>query len=131
MSTFIINGRNMGNLSGGSFSMIDGDLIVNGKRVDLESFGDAKVFNITVHGDVDSIDGTFSEITVNGNAGSARSRSGNVTVTEGVSGSAESVSGNVRIGGSVTGNAKSVSGKIVIEGDVHGKVSTVSGKISR
>ena len=111
MSTFSINGKVM-NMSGGSISIIDGNVIIDGKQVDMSGFGDAKVFNIVVQGDVEKVDGAFSSITVEGNASSVKS-----------------VSGTVKVDGDVEGNVSTVSGTVKVAGNIEGNVSTVSGSV--
>jgi hypothetical protein len=111
-STFTINGKVINMSKGGNISVHDGDLIIGGSSINLSQFGDEKVFNIVIQGDVESVNGEFATVDVAGDAGSVKT-----------------VSGKVNIEGNVLGNIATVSGKVVVEGGVAGKISTVSGKV--
>lgn len=111
-NTFSINGQVINIPSGGSFSFSNGDIIVGDKSFNLSEFGDDKVVNIVVHGDVDSIDSGFSSVTVNGNVDSVQTVSGSVKVEGEVRGSVKTVSGSVKAAGSIHGNVKTVSGSV-------------------
>ena len=93
-STFIINGRRM-NISGGNVSIDNGNLIINGTSVDLSSFGDEKVFNIVIQGNVETIDGEATSVTVEGDVGSVKGMSGTVKVAGDVKGNISTMSGKV------------------------------------
>jgi hypothetical protein len=63
MNIININGKTI-HTNGSSISINNNQLYIDGK---LQDQGDVKVFNITVEGDVGSISGGFSDITVGGN----------------------------------------------------------------
>lgn len=110
-----INGRSM-NITGGKDIYINnGDVIIDGKRVDIDEYvGDSKTISISVQGNVESISGTAANITVEGNANTVKSQSGDVTVH-----------------GSVSKSVSTMSGDATVLGDVGGSVSTMSGDINR
>ena len=111
-SIFFINGQRM-EMKGSGGVIINGDKItLNGTDVDLTQFGEAKVFNITVEGNVEKVHTTSGDVTVKGNAGSVTSTSGDVNVTGAVSGEVRTVSGDVVVRGGVAGNVRTVSGDI-------------------
>ena len=113
MSTFSINGRVINMEDGANVNVHNGNLIVGGVNIDLDSFGDAKVFNIVVQGNIESVNGEFASITVEGDAGSVKGMSGKVSVEGDVLGSVSTMSGAVKVAGGIKGNASTMSGKIV------------------
>ena len=108
MNTIIINGKRIVS-QGRNISVINGQVIVDGKVVELD---EAPVYNIVVEGNVEEISGEFASITVNGDARTVSTISGNAEVGNNVSGNVSSVSGNVNVQGSVAGRASSVSGNV-------------------
>jgi DUF4097 and DUF4098 domain-containing protein YvlB len=107
-----INGRKT-TFSGQNITITNGKVIIDGKEANVDEFATDKVFNIVVHGDVDSISGEFTDVTVEGSAGTI-----------------STISGDVEVNGDVDGNIKTVSGDVDVNGDVDGNVSTVSGDIN-
>jgi hypothetical protein len=111
-SNIFINGKSV-SVSGQSITMVNGQVIVDGKPVNLDEYADdTKVFNIVVEGNVQSVSGGFADITVAGNAGSVNSQSGSVDVEGDVSGSVSTMSGSVRVKGDIGGNVSTMSGSI-------------------
>jgi len=111
-SNIFINGKSV-SISGQSISIINGQVIVDGKQVNLDDYADdTKVFNISVEGNVERISGGFADIVVSGNAGSVNSQSGSVTVEGDVSGSVSTMSGSVRVQGAIGGSVSTMSGSI-------------------
>ena len=114
MNTITINGKTI-SVDGGSFdsvSVINGNVFVNGNKVNTDEFASAPVINIVVEGPVTSVSNQSGDVTVKGDAGSVKSTSGNVEVEGGVKGSVNTVSGDVRAGGSIGGSVNTVSGDI-------------------
>lgn len=111
-NTFSINGRVINMPSGSNVSFENGNIVVGSSSFNLSEFGDEKVVNIVVHGEVGSIDGGFASVTVNGNVDSVQTVSGSVDIEGEVRGSVKTVSGAVRAAGSIHGNVKTVSGSI-------------------
>ena len=107
----IVNGVEITNNGSGiqSFNVTKGNLIINGETVKLD---DSPVFNIVVEGAVQEVSGDFADITVNGDAGSVSSMSGDVRVTGQVNGSISTMSGDATVKGSVAGSVSSMSGDI-------------------
>ena len=87
-----------------------GQVIIDG--VDVTP--DSKIVNITVTGDVRNIEGSFSDIKIEGN----------------VTGEVNTGSGDIEIGGNVGGSVKTGSGDVEIGGSVFGSVRTGSGDIT-
>lgn len=110
MNTIFINGKRIVT-SGGSISVIDGKVIIDGNDVDLGQFSE-KVINIVVEGNVNSITSSSADVTVNGGTGSINTQSGDVKVKGDVAGSVSTMSGDVNVKGKVEGNVKTMSGDI-------------------
>lgn len=110
MNTVTINGQRIVT-NGGSISVIDGKVTIDGKDVDLGQFKE-KVINIVVEGNVDSITSSSADITVNGSTGAINTQSGDVKVKGDVAGSVSTMSGDVTVKGKVEGNVKTMSGDI-------------------
>lgn len=110
MSTIFINGQRI-TTSGGSISVIDGKVTIDGKNVDLGQFSE-KVINIVVEGNVNSITSSSADVTVNGGTGAINTQSGDVKVKGDVTGSVSTMSGDVSVKGKVEGNVKTMSGDI-------------------
>lgn len=87
---------------------IKGDrVIVDGVEQDGSLVGPVSV---TVHGDVEALDGGFAEVTVTGSCGSVKTMSGDVRCGD-VTGDVGTMSGDVTCG-KVAGNVKTMSGDI-------------------
>jgi hypothetical protein len=105
-----INGNRVNNIkSNGNISIINGKVIVDGQTLELD---DSPVFNITIEGNVDKIDGEFASVEVTGDAGTVSTMSGDVTVKGGVNGSVSTMSGDVNAKGGVGGSVSTMSGDI-------------------
>lgn len=88
-SGIVINGATY---SGQNVTITDGDVFIDGKKVNSK---DAKVINITVHGDVGKIDTQSADVTVNGTVkGDVETMSGDVTAGK-IEGDAETMSGDI------------------------------------
>ena len=98
-----INGNKF---TGNNVSINNNTLVIDGVIQDFEL---GKEVNITVHGDVDTINSNSGTIKAN-NVGKIKTKSGNITC-QAVSGSVKSMSGNIDCG-SVAGNIKTLSGNI-------------------
>jgi len=109
----IINGKrfDLGSAAR-NVSVVNGKVIVDGKHIDLDGFADTPVFNITIEGNVDKVDGEFSTVKVIGNTGDVKTMSGDVRVEGDVVGSVSTMSGDAKIKGNVGGSVKSMSGDI-------------------
>lgn len=103
-----INGKTYENIRG-NMTITDKGIFVNGKPI--EEYKEPFVVNLTIEGNVESVT-SESDVTVNGEVGSAATRNGNITVT-----------------GNVLGNAETRNGNIVVKGDVHGDATTRNGNI--
>jgi hypothetical protein len=108
--SIIINGRQI-NASGRSVSVVNGNVIIDGRRIDVEP---ASVYNIVVEGNVEEVSGDFAKIEVKGNAESIKT-----------------MSGSARVEGAVAGSVSTMSGSVSVRGSVGGSVSTMSGNISK
>lgn len=84
-----------------------GKVTVDGVAQDGELVGD---INITVYGDVESLDNTSGDVTCK-NVGSVKTVSGDIDCDH-VSGSVKSVSGDVKCA-AIQGNVNTVSGDII------------------
>jgi hypothetical protein len=110
MNGIFINGRQIFS-SGGSISVMNGKVTIDGEDVDLGQFKE-KVINIVVEGNVNSITSSSADITVNGNSGSISTSSGDIKAKGDVSGSITTMSGDVSVKGKVEGNVSTMSGDI-------------------
>ena len=104
-----INGKEYKNIKG-TVNITDKGVYVNGKP--LEEYEEPVVVNITIKGNVESIEAENSDVTVEGDAGSIVSKNGNITVK-----------------GNAKSNVESKNGNIIVKGDVSGDVSTKNGNI--
>lgn len=100
----VIDGREF---TGGSISIVNGKVTVDGVVQDGQLVGDVK---IDVHGDVVSMNSESGDVTVTGSCGSVQTMSGDVKC------------------GDVSGNVKTMSGDVIC-GAIGGGVSTMSGDI--
>ncbi len=102
---FIINGKTYS----GNSATINGDkVIIDGVEQCIE---DSKNINVTIHGDVSSIDLAAGKVNVTGSAEEIKTQSGDIKCGN-VSGSAKTMSGDIKCG-SVGGNASTMSGDII------------------
>ena len=125
----IINGRVYNHVSG-VVTIENGCMLVNGKPIEDWSESDEKVINITIEGNVDSLDVSIcNAITVNGDANKVKTGSGDITVEGNVDGDVKTGSGDIQCG-NVDGDVSTGCGDVKC-GDVRGRVSTGMGDISR
>lgn len=110
MNTIFINGKKI-TTSGGSISVINGKVIIDGDDVDLGQFKE-KVINIVVEGNINSVSSSSADVTVNGSSGAVTTSSGDVKVKGDVAGSVTTMSGDVNVKGKVDGSVKTMSGDI-------------------
>ena len=100
MNTCVINGKRYDLPENASVSVNNGKVYVNGKPfVDSKDFKE-KTINITIEGNVGSIEATTGSVLVKGNSETIKTGSGNVTVN-----------GDVRCN-AIYGNANTVSGDV-------------------
>lgn len=101
----VIDGREF---KGGNLQ-IDGNgkVIVDGVVQDGSLTGP---ISVTVHGDVQSLSGNLSEVSISGHAGEVRTVSGDVKCGD-VAGNVTTVSGDVQAK-TISGNVKTVSGDV-------------------
>ena len=122
MAQIIINDQTV---IGRSISVINGKVIVDGKEISVKD--DAKVINISVQGDVDSIDADVCRtIEVTGAVNSIKTTSGDVSCGD-VAGDVTSTSGDVQAQ-NIKGSVRTVSGDVTAN-TIGGPVKTVSGSI--
>ena len=89
---------------------VQGDLvIVDGKRIDLP---ETKNIEITVNGNVNTIESSIASVVVTGDVSQINNKSGDIIVNGNVSGNVNNVSGDIKVKGNVTGSAHTVSGDI-------------------
>jgi hypothetical protein len=104
MSSISINGTVY---QGNSIVVTGNKVVINGQDVTP----DAKVINITVDGDVDSVSAEYCQkIIVNGNAKTVTSQSGDIECKD-VTGNVKTMSGDVKCG-TVAGSVRSTTGDI-------------------
>lgn len=121
----VING---GTISGEVIEIKDGRMFVNGKPFEDWSESDEKVINITINGNVDSLDVVCcSSITISGDAKKVKTGSGDIKVNGSVSGDVKTGSGDVECS-DVEGDVSTGSGNVHC-GYVRGRVSTGMGNI--
>lgn len=108
---------------GHSVSIVDGAFIVDGKKMTIEemvangvaTYGgkakDEKTLEVTINGDVKSINGDATKFVVNGDCGSITTNMGDIDVKGNVGGSAHTNMGNIMCG-NVGGNASTNMGNI-------------------
>ncbi len=105
-SRIVVNGQDF---VGGSVSIVDGSIVVDGKVV---ASAMTPRIEIHVHGDVDVLKTAAGDVSVTGNAKEVTTTSGDIRCAD------------------VGGNVSTVSGDVQAK-TIHGRVSTVSGDISR
>jgi hypothetical protein len=121
MSKITINGVTY--QGGNSVVAIGNRVLIDGKDVTP----DAKIINITVDGDLDSVSADCCQkIIVNGNAKSVNTQSGDIECKD-VTGSVKTMSGDVEAG-NVGGDISTMSGDVKC-GTVAGSVRTTTGDI--
>ena len=103
-----VNGKTYENITG-NMVITDKGIFVNGKPI--EEYKEPFVVNLTIEGRVESVT-SEGDVEVNGEAGSALSKNGNITVK-----------------GNVLGNVETKNGNIIVKGDVHGDATTKNGNI--
>ena len=128
MNVCVVNGKRY-ELPDGSISIINNEIYVNNKKyVDGNDFKE-KTLNITIQGNVGSIESPSGSITVEGNAKTVSSTSGNITIKNGVTGNVSTTSGDVEINGDVSGDVRTMSGDVRC-GNIQGEAKSMSGDIS-
>lgn len=129
MGRCTINGKVYNNING-VVTIENGRMLVNGKPIEDWSDSDCKTINITIEGNLESLDVTScNSITVNGDVKKVKTGSGDVTVRGSVGGDVQTGSGDVECG-NVDGDVSTGSGN-VHSGDVRGRVSTGMGNVYR
>lgn len=108
-STVIINGVTIeGDFSGRSISVVNNEVIIDGKTIDLP---DQKVINVEIRGDVEEVIGSTGQIRITGNVGKVRTSTGDVEVGGFVTGDINTSTGDVRCG-DVSGSVRTSTGDI-------------------
>lgn len=120
MSQIIINGKSY---TGSSISINNNRIIINGNQINEDS----KVINITIDGNIDSLDVDYCEkVVVNGFVNKLSTTSGDVECGN-VNQTVKTVSGDIECG-NVGGDVSSTSGDIKAQ-NINGSVKTLSGDI--
>ena len=105
-----ITGKNgfsqvISNVRGGSITISNGVITINGKKVSDLNEIDEKEIHIVIEGDIESLTCDYCEdIEVKGNAKNVKTHNGNVTVNQDVTGNVSTHNGNVmcgKVGGDV------------------------------
>ena len=121
----VINGKA---ITGSVITFEGGRMLVDGKPFEDWSDSDEKVVNITINGNVDTLDvECCSSITISGDAKKVKTGSGEIKVNGSVSGYVKTGSGDVECG-DVEGDVSTGSGNVHC-GNVRGRVSTGMGNI--
>ena len=124
MNSVTINGKTI--TSNGSISIINGKVIIDGVEQDT---GDAKEINISIEGDVKTLNAPgCNTIEVSGNVDKLSTSSGDVEVGGNVYQGIQCSSGDVEVEGDVAGDIQTSSGDVKC-GKVEGDVTTTSGSI--
>ena len=110
----IRNGNCRTIIGGGTVTITDGKVTVNGKTVEgLEGSDDEKVINITIEGDVDRLEVDYCKsIKVTGNAKRVHTSYGDIEIGGDVSGDV-----HTNMGGITCGN---------VEGDCHTNMGSIN-----
>lgn len=125
MSTIKINGVTIVSANGGSISVSNGRVVVDGQDVTP----DEKQISIEVQGNVDRLDVDACErIIVAGTVGALSTRSGDVECGT-VSGGIHTMSGSVTCNGDITGSVQTMSGDVRASGRIAGGANSMSGRI--
>lgn len=115
---------------GNSISISRNKVIVDGVEVTDEDVVNSKTVNITVEGNLQSIEADYvNQVEVKGTVGSIETTSGDVHCKD-VSGDVNTTSGDVDVEGYVNGSIQTMSGNVIC-GTVEGNVKTMSGNIKR
>lgn len=97
--------------SGNNITVRNNKVIIDGVEINT---GKDLTVNIYVEGNIDSINGNVTNVTVHGNVIDVETVSGDVVVTNSVEGDVQTVSGDVK--------ANSIKGKVkTVSGDIKGK----------
>lgn len=96
--------------TGNSVSIRNGNVIIDGKKVDS---GKKRELKITVEGHVDKLEVDHAEhVWVNGGADSVKTMSGDVEIKGDIKGSVKTMSGDVECTGKIGGSVSTMSGDI-------------------
>jgi hypothetical protein len=120
-----VNGKTYENLDGGSISINNGIVMIDGKQVD--DVEKTQIVNVVINGDVAGDVMTNGSIKCN-SAGSVSASSGDVEIAGDVTGGVQCFFGDVEIEGSCGGGIQTSSGSVGC-GNVAGNVRTSSGNI--
>lgn len=108
MNQITINGKTIVS-NGGSISISNGKITIDGKNVDFE---DAKEINIEVHGSIDSLDvDSCNKINISGSCVSVKTHNGSVDIGGDVKSDVSTHNGNIDCG-NVCGNVSTRNGNI-------------------
>lgn len=106
LSSIVINGQSYS----GTNIQINGDkVVIDGKASSQKLRGDV---SIVIVGNVQNINTTSGDVTVNGSAKSIQTTSGDVSVEQNCTSNISTVSGDVTISGTNIGNINTISGDI-------------------
>ena len=108
--TVIINGKTYTNVKG-NMVITDKGIYVDGKP--LEEYKEPFMVNLTIQGNVESVNCENNDIHIEGKVGDTTSKNGNITIKGNVKGNVDSKNGNITISGSVNGNVTSKNGNII------------------
>lgn len=115
--TTITNNGKSRTIVGGSITIKNGELWVDGKRVD-DSEEEAE----------NGVKIVYRDVVVEGGCDKVNTEDGDITV-HGACGRVNTMSGDVEVAGDVNGDVKTMSGDVEAEGSISGSVSTMSGDI--
>lgn len=122
-TTIVVNGKSF---SGRNVTVINGNVIVDGKKMEIP---DSKEVKIEIHGDVGILDVDIGEVQVTGSVGNVTTDQGAVTVSGDVKGYVRVDQGNVECHDIFSdvqidmGNVKAST--------IHGSASTKMGNITK
>lgn len=120
-----INGRKLDFTGRNNISVINGEVIINGKKIEVPE----KEINIFVEGDVDVLNvDTCNKIEIKQNVNTLTTVSSKVDIQGDVKGNVQSTSGDVKCN-NVLADVKTVSGNVTCNSLIYAK--TVSGNITR
>lgn len=108
--TVTINGKTYTNVKG-NMVITDKGIYVDGKP--LEEYKEPFVVNLTIQGNVESVNCENNDIHIEGEVGDATAKNGNITIKGNVKGNVDSKNGNITIAGSVSGDVTSKNGNII------------------
>lgn len=122
MSQIIINGKSY---SGSNISIINGNVIIDGKGVSI----DEKQISIVVNGDLAELDANgCNKIEIAGNVNRLKNGFGDVSIRGSVTNDVQCGSGNIEVDGDITGSVTTGSGNVRAR-LIQGSVKTGSGNI--